>query len=147
MDFFWVAGTAAIILLWKIHRKPRRKRRTQIYTASKTLCSALWLTTWTEKKVGLLNHLHLQTGHGLLLQNCRRIHTYGMNFSIDVIFLNKHFQIAAIYPDVHPNRKCIGPMGARHTLELPGGNAQDLVLDQQLFLTEIRGKNKVRARS
>lgn len=60
---------------------------------------------------------------GLVIPNCRAIHTVGMPFPIDVLFLDKFGAVWMIEPDVQPGRQVFG-LGATHTVELPQGTLE-----------------------
>lgn len=90
------------------------------------------------KKVGLLNHSRLEEHSGLLLKNTRAVHTKGMAFSIDIVFLSKNFRVLEIATEVKPNCIRRGPKGTRHTLELSSGACAKANLEcgSALFLEE-----------
>lgn len=62
----------------------------------------------------------------LLLRRCRSVHTVGMRFPIDVVFLAAG-RVAEVRPAVGRSR-IASVRGARHTLELAAGEAERLGL-------------------
>ena len=76
---------------------------------------------------GLLFQKSMAKNTALLITPCSAIHCIGMLFSIDVIFLNKHFQIVQL-------NKCLRPFliafnfNARHVIEMPVGSIVALSL-------------------
>ena len=72
---------------------------------------------------GLLGRKSLDNFHGLLLEECNAVHTIGMRFAIDVIFLSADFRIVAMHSNVAACRfrRC---KTATHTLELAAGQGQ-----------------------
>jgi uncharacterized membrane protein (UPF0127 family) len=52
------------------------------------------------------------------------MHTMGMRFSIDIIFLDRHDRVLRIDHDLRPWRFSSLVLGARQALELPAGTAQ-----------------------
>ena len=76
---------------------------------------------WTRAK-GLLGRRRLAPGEGLLLYPCRGIHSYGMRFDFDAIYLNRDYEVIHIIERMRPNRR--GPMlkDAYAILELPAGS-------------------------
>ena len=52
--------------------------------------------TSAKRRTGLLKHTSLQTGEGLWIAPCEAVHTVGMKFSIDVLFLNKKRKVLKI---------------------------------------------------
>lgn len=77
---------------------------------------------WWERARGLLWRPPLARGQGLLISPCNSIHTFGMGYPIDVVFLDEAWQVVKIIPELHRARFC-GASGARLALELPGGEA------------------------
>ncbi|MDR3591054.1 MAG: DUF192 domain-containing protein [Negativicutes bacterium] len=78
--------------------------------------------TKAERLKGLLGTRCLPLGHGLLLRPCNGVHTYGMCYSIDVLFLDEEYRVVEIVPDMWPMRiarNCASTM----VLELPAGTA------------------------
>ena len=59
-----------------------------------------------------------RAGDGLLIQGCRSVHTLGMRFPLDLLFLDAGGAVVAVYREVGPARivRC-GAAGA--VLELP----------------------------
>lgn len=51
-----------------------------------------------------------------MISPCNSIHTFGMRFSIDAVFLDRHGKVLALKPDVRPGRLAWGPW---HGLVLP----------------------------
>jgi uncharacterized membrane protein (UPF0127 family) len=51
---------------------------------------------------GLLNRESIAPGEGLWIKPASSIHTFGMKFPIDVVFLNKDRFIVGIVPDMGP---------------------------------------------
>ena len=70
---------------------------------------------------GLIGRKSLPQGDALLLDPCNGIHTFGMRFPIDVLFLDRNNVVVAIRKNLVPNR--ITPLffAAKSTLELPAG--------------------------
>ncbi len=96
-------------------RAVNRTRNTTL--VSEGVIAASW---WTRLK-GLLGHAPLQSGEGLLLRGEKAIHTIGMSFAIDVLFLDRTGNIVHLIPDMVPLK--LSPFVSRSTdvLELPAG--------------------------
>lgn len=77
--------------------------------------------TWWTRLRGLLGHAPLQAGEGLLLHGEKAIHTVGMSFPIDVLFLDQAGQVVHLI-DTMPALR-FSPFVARATdvLEMPVG--------------------------
>jgi uncharacterized membrane protein (UPF0127 family) len=78
-------------------------------------------TPWGRMK-GLLGRRELEDGHGLLLEDCSGIHTWFMQFPIDVVFLDRDLRVQKVVPDLWPWRAARA-WGATHCLELAAGVA------------------------
>ncbi|NMB26386.1 MAG: DUF192 domain-containing protein [Firmicutes bacterium] len=80
-------------------------------------------TFWARAK-GLLGKQELAFGEGLLITPCRGIHSYGMGFSFDAIYLSQDLIILHTIERMAPGRR--GPVlkEARSVLELPAGTIQ-----------------------
>jgi len=53
---------------------------------------------------GLLGKKHLSQGSALWIKDCPSVHTFFMNFNIDVIFLNEQMQVTRVVKDLPPWR-------------------------------------------
>lgn len=76
--------------------------------------------TTSSRRVGLLNHECLEIGHGLLISGRKwlplmAIHTFGMKFPIDVLFLDQHNKV--IRSCTMPPNRIAWAWGARMVLE------------------------------
>ncbi len=69
---------------------------------------------------GLLLHKSLGPDCGLLLDNCNSVHTIGMSFPIDVIFLDGRKKIIGIRENIQP-RRIAYCSGAKSVLECNAG--------------------------
>ena len=75
-----------------------------------------------ERSRGLLGRQGLPAGHGLLIAPCSGIHTLGMKFPIDAIFLNGDGEVVRMVQNIRPGRFMVsGGRGARVTLEIAAG--------------------------
>lgn len=70
---------------------------------------------------GLLGRDRLQDGEALLIKPCMGVHTFGMRFPIDVIFLDKQNKVIATTKDMTPNRMSALHFSADSVLELSAG--------------------------
>jgi hypothetical protein len=75
-------------------------------------------TTWTSRLLGLALLSREQAGAGLLIPGCRSVHTIGMRFPLDLLFLDGEGLVIEFYRDVPPGRvfRC---RRAEAVLELP----------------------------
>ena len=74
-----------------------------------------------ERAKGLMGRSCLEEGEGLLIEPCTWIHTFGMAFPIDVLYLDDKGAVAHACYSLRPNR--LGPLvrRAHSVLELPAG--------------------------
>jgi uncharacterized protein len=75
---------------------------------------------WTRLR-GLLGHKPLQSGEGLLLRGEKAIHTIGMGFAIDVLFLDRTGIVRHLIPSMVPLRASPFVPASSDVLELPAG--------------------------
>lgn len=80
--------------------------------------------TSAERREGLLGRKSLPPGHGFWLNPCEAIHTFGMAFPIDVVFLDRTLRIRSLRSALAPKRVAIC-LRAESTLELPAGLVQE----------------------
>jgi uncharacterized protein len=94
--------------------------------------------TVQERLRGLLGRDHLPSGEALLLKRCGSVHTFGMRFAIDVVFLDRCERTVAIHHNVR-KRRMLFNLRAAQTLEMPAGAARDwgLVVGDQLVFEAL----------
>lgn len=76
----------------------------------------------------------LPAGTGLMLSPCTSIHTFGMRFAIDVLFLNAQLRVLRIAEACPPWRICWAPFGTKHVVELPAGTLKSVKLEPGMFV-------------
>jgi uncharacterized membrane protein (UPF0127 family) len=76
--------------------------------------------TVLKRMVGLLNRGRFEKGEGLLLDRCYGIHTIGMRFPIDVLFLDKDLHVIRAVKALPPYRTCVVKKSV-YVLEVPVG--------------------------
>jgi uncharacterized membrane protein (UPF0127 family) len=93
--------------------------------------------TSQKRRTGLLKHTHLAAGEGLWIVPCEAVHTFGMNFPIDVVYLSKQKKVLKIRDNMKKWRMSIC-LRAHSVLELPAGHAAvvGLVVGDQLEFTK-----------
>lgn len=77
--------------------------------------------TWWERMRGLLGRKSFPPGEGMLLAPCRAVHTVGMRFPIDLVFLDPAGRVVRSASRVPPFRIVAAGKGACRVLELPAG--------------------------
>ncbi len=79
--------------------------------------------TSAKRRTGLLKHESLPAGHGLWIVPCEGVHTWGMKFAIDVVYLNKKRRVVKIRKDMG-RRRLSFCLWAHSVLELPAGTVE-----------------------
>jgi uncharacterized protein len=77
--------------------------------------------TFLTRLMGLLRRKHLAPEEALWLVPGKGVHTVGMKFPIDVIFIDKDKKVVALIPSMAPNRATRFYFAAHSILELPKG--------------------------
>ena len=72
------------------------------------------------RRRGLLKHTSLEAGDGLWIAPCEAVHSFGMKFTIDVIYLSKQKIVLKIRPNMVKRRISLC-LRAHSVLELPAG--------------------------
>lgn len=79
--------------------------------------------TTRERMRGLLGRDGLPSDEALLLKRCWSVHTFGMRFAIDVLFLDSNGHVVGIHHQV-PRRRMLLNLRAKQTLEMAAGSAR-----------------------
>jgi len=75
-------------------------------------------TTWPSRLLGLALLARDRAGTGLLIPHCRSVHTVGMRFRLDLLFLDRDGRVVEICRDV-PAGRFLRCRRAAAVLELP----------------------------
>lgn len=78
---------------------------------------------WARFK-GLLGRKSLGQGEALLIEPCSSIHTFGMAFPIDALFLNREGLVVHLVKDMRASRISRHVFKARMVLEAPAGTIE-----------------------
>ncbi|MGI4788535.1 MAG: DUF192 domain-containing protein [Janthinobacterium lividum] len=84
--------------------------------ASVTRAEGWWAKGW-----GVLGRRILPICTGLWLPGVTSVHTIGVRFSLDLLFLDHNMQMVRSVQNVPPGRWLVRASGAAHTLELGVG--------------------------
>lgn len=79
--------------------------------------------TSAKRRTGLLKHSGLAPGEGLWIVPTEGVHTFGMKFAIDVIFLNRKRKVLKIRPNMVRARIALS-LRAHSVVELPAGTIE-----------------------
>jgi uncharacterized membrane protein (UPF0127 family) len=78
---------------------------------------------------GLLGRPALNEGEGLIIEPCGSVHTLGMRYSLDLIFLDQGWKIREFVYGLRPLRLAAN-LGAVRTLEMAAGVLPPLALSK-----------------
>jgi len=84
--------------------------------------------SWSGRLKGLLGRRALDPGEALWLVPCSSVHTIGMRFALDLVFLDDALHACRILEGVPPGRLRLGGRAARSVLELAAGTLGGLGL-------------------
>ncbi|HTB22633.1 MAG TPA: DUF192 domain-containing protein [bacterium] len=95
------------------------------------LAARAWATENTFERVqGWLKRESVEAGEGLLICPCASIHTLGLRFAIDAVFLDRKGRVLKVVHRAEPSRLVWGPWRGTllpfsvQVLELPAGSAE-----------------------
>jgi uncharacterized protein len=74
------------------------------------------------RRKGLLGRYALAPETGFVIAPSQGVHTFGMRFPIDIVFLDRELEVRKVVPELGPWRAAFA-RGARSALELPPGEA------------------------
>lgn len=77
---------------------------------------------------GLLGRSGLERGRALWLTPCRSIHTIGMRFTIDVVFVDRDWRVLKMFATLPPMRLAWGGFRSIGALEFAAGESGRLGL-------------------
>lgn len=87
-----------------------------------------------ERMRGLLGRPPLGEGEGLLLTHCAAVHSMGMRYALDLVFLDRDWTVRKIVGGLQPWRLA-ACRGASMTLEMATGAAERLALEPGMPMT------------
>jgi uncharacterized membrane protein (UPF0127 family) len=78
--------------------------------------------TFRLRLLGLMFSKDLGDRDGLLIEPCNSIHTFFMNYKIDVVFLNRDNKVVKVFKNLKPWRMTRMYFSASKVLEMMGGS-------------------------
>lgn len=87
----------------------------------------------TSRILGLMFSKDLPNCDGLLISPCNSIHTFFMNYSIDVLFLSKDFKCVKVIYDLAPWKMTWMYFRASHVLEMKAGTMPKGIIKDEKF--------------
>ncbi len=93
---------------------------------------------WLSRNRGLIGRRALGPGEGLWLARCWGIHTLGVRFPLDVLFLDRDLRVVAVERGVRPGRLAVVHARSQHVIELGAGalGEVDLLVGDRVRLFE-----------
>ena len=101
--------------------------------SSAQVLSVMVAASMFARRRGLLARPALRSGEAMLLQRCNLVHTVGMRYPIDVVFLRRDGLVLKVAAAVQPRRLC-GHFRAHSVLELAAGEATRCAIAPGLML-------------
>jgi uncharacterized protein len=97
------------------------------------------------RRKGLLGRKSLDRGEGLWIAPCQAVHCWGMQFAIDVIYLDRQRRVRKVRPHLKPWRLSLS-LTAHSVLELPAGTIEltETRCGDQLTFDFIRSRADLR---
>lgn len=92
-----------------------------------------------ERMRGLIARQPLKKGEGFLLSPCSSVHTFGMKYALDLVFISKEGKISKLVHSLPPRRLAFSS-GAFMTLELLSGSAKELGLKDFMRIDWMEGE-------
>ncbi len=89
-----------------------------------------------ERMRGLLGWASIPDGEGMWFPKCRMIHTIGMKFALDLVYLNKKHEVRKVVEGLRPGRLS-ACLGADSVIELKSGAAKELGLRRGVKLSIV----------
>ena len=90
--------------------------------------------SWAARLLALSGERSLPTRAGLFLSPAHGIHTFGMRFAVDVVFLSRQMRVLGLAQRVQPWRVLLAPRGTGHVLELAAGQIAATALKAGTFI-------------
>lgn len=81
--------------------------------------------SWWGRFRGFAGRGQPRKGEGILLVPCSAVHTFGMKFDLDLVFLGTSGQVLAVVEGIAPRRTSGRVPGSRYVLEVPAGTIRD----------------------
>ena len=105
--------------------RPEKRLRVENLTRRTLLASSMEVAdTAARRNKGLLGRERLLPGEGLWIVPCESVHTFWMQFSIDLVYLDSKKAIRKLVSEVRPWRLS-GCLWAHSVLELPSGTIRE----------------------
>jgi uncharacterized protein len=97
------------------------------------IATALHAKDYFARLRGLLGR-SLEEDGGLMLTPCNSIHTIGMRYAIDAVYLDRSWRVLRVDEALKPGRVLSPQKGAKHILELRAGRAKQCAITRNDIL-------------
>ena len=96
--------------------------------------------SFSSRLKGLMFTENIKSEEGLLLENCNSIHTFFMNFEIDVAYIDKNYIVIG-KETIKPWR--IGKLfiGTKHVFESSKNSMNNIKIGEKLSIIKTKGEN------
>ena len=97
------------------------------------------------RRRGLIGRREMGRGEALVFPRCRQVHSFGMLFAVDVLFIDRHGTVVKACHDLPP--RSVSPVAwrARAAIELPAGTLARTRTDERDNV-EIIARGRARTR-
>src|ERR1700760_3848879 len=107
------------------NRKPAQPDEVLIHVSNLTRRTSLgdriqFAGNARDRRRGLLGRKQLESGEGLWIVPCEAVHTFGMRFAIDLVYLDRKHRVVKTRSQVHPGRLSVC-LSAYSVIELATG--------------------------
>jgi uncharacterized membrane protein (UPF0127 family) len=110
--------------------------RMKIYAGGREIaCDIYEAKTFWQRFSGLM---FKSRKYGLLIEKCSSVHTFFMEFNIDVVCLDEDYKIVEIFYGVKPFRLAASFKKTKHILELPSGAFDNSVIKPGISLKIVK---------
>ena len=128
-------NTPGLILSRILHRLRRRRTTTDVRLQVSNVTRHTVLATCAEladssasRRKGLLGRKLLGRGEGLWILPCESVHTFGMRFPIDLVYMDRKHRVRKVRSDVPPWRVS-ACFSADSVLELAAGTIRETLTE------------------
>lgn len=99
--------------------------------------------TFFKRLIGLMGKKRIETHEGMLIYPCKQVHTFWMNFDIDVLFLSKTGEILHIEQSIQPQKVSQYIPNCYQVLELKGGISlkKGIIIGKRVAFEIVNYKN------
>ena len=87
--------------------------------------SVEYATGFFERMKGLLGRGDMNNKSAMIIEHCNSVHSVGMRFAIDLIFLDKEWRVLSVRENISPGKPMVGGgFHAKRVVESKTGNLE-----------------------